>query len=58
MVSVGQEPNGYLASGPLMALLWGLPWGREESITLVEKKHGTQRIYTDVHTATQLVGGV
>ena len=41
-----------------MAPLWGLPWGREESITLAEKKHGTQRVYTDVHTATQLVGGV
>lgn len=40
-----------------MALLWGLPWGREESITLVEKKHGTQRVYADVDIATQLVSG-
>lgn len=40
-----------------MALLWGLPWGRGGGITLVEKKHGTQRVYADVDTATQLVSG-
>ena len=55
--SAAQEPNGYLIAGPLTAPLWGLPWGREESIALVEKKHGTQRAYTDEHTATQLVSG-
>ena len=55
--STCQEPNGYLISGPLTAPLWELPWGKEESIALIEKKHRTQRAYTDEHTATQLVSG-
>ena len=57
VASTGQEPNGYLISGPLTAPLWELPWGKEESIALIEKKHRTQRAYTDEHTATQLVSG-